>query len=397
MRLYTHATVLGLEIELLREPTNHMLNGVHHTQSMCPKSCRLLYVVGQLGLGGLERQLFSLLQTMNRQRYKPVVIVWNYREQDTYVQQIRGMDVPVLPIGDKLSGIGKLIAFRRLVSQFQPEVVHSYSFHTNLAAWWATLGSTALPIGSIRNNFLFDRWSSGRILGRACARFPHVQICNSVAAKKTAEDCKTIFKASSMYVVRNGLNLVYFRPRPFPKSVTLLAIGSLYRRKRWDRLIRIISALSSRGERFKVRHVGAGPLRGELEELSRRLGVEDLIEFLGPRNDIPGLLADSMLLLHVAEEEGCSNVVMEAMACGRPVVAMDAGDIPFLVDDGMTGFVVSREDEARFVDRVFQLLSDKDLCHRMGLAARVKAEKEFKLERLISETLEAYSSAGWKD
>jgi glycosyltransferase involved in cell wall biosynthesis len=369
----------------------------HPLQSIDPIPCRLLYVVGQLGLGGLERQLLYLLQTMDRQRYKPVVAVWNYREKDPYVHEMRALDVPVLCVGNTLSRIGKLVAFRRMASRLQPEVVYSCSFHTNLAAWWATLGSTALPIGSLRNSFLFTRQDTGTILGRVCARWPHAQICNSGAAQKTAENCATLFKPRHMYVVRNGLDLTYFSPQPFPHNVTLLAVGSLYPRKRWDRLIKIISLLSARGIQFQVFHVGDGPLRGELEELARRLGVDGLIRFLGPRNDIPELLADSLFLLHTAEDEGCPNVVMEAMACGRAVVAMDAGDIPFLVEDGKTGFVVRRGDETRFTERVLHLLSDYELCCRMGMAARAKAERDFKVDRLLAETLAVYRSAGWKD
>jgi glycosyltransferase involved in cell wall biosynthesis len=366
-------------------------------QSLDLKPCRILYVVGQLGLGGLERQLLYLLQTMDRQRYNPVAVVWNYREKDCYVHQIRALHVPVINVGDNLSRTRKLVTFRRIVSELRPEVVHSYSFHTNFAAWWATLGSTGIPIGSIRNDFLSERQSSGIFLGRACARWPRTQICNSTAALKTAEHCATLFKARRMYVVRNGLDLSYFSPRPSPPNVTLLAVGSLYPRKRWDRLIRIISFLSTRGIRFQVRHAGDGPLRRELDKLARQLGVGGLIRFLGPRNDIPELLADSRFLVHTAEDEGCPNVVMEAMACGRAVVAMDAGEIPFLVEDGKTGFVVRRGDETNFADRVLKLVSDDDLCFHMGLASREKAEREFGLGRLVSETLQAYKAAGWRD
>jgi glycosyltransferase involved in cell wall biosynthesis len=148
---------------------------------------------------------------------------------------------------------------------------------------------------------------------------------------------------------------------------------------------------------FQVRHVGEGPLRGELEALSMRLGVDKKIQFLGARKNIPELLADSIFLVHTADDEGCPNVVMEAMACGRAVVAMDAGDIPLLIDNEKTGFVIPRGDEQKFADRVSQLLSDDDLCMRMGLAAREKAEREFALERLISETLESYRALGWQD
>jgi hypothetical protein len=76
---------------------------------------------------------------------------------------------------------------------------------------------------------------------------------------------------------------------------------------------------------------------------------------------------------------------------------MEAGDIPLLVDDGKTGFVIRGADEEIFGQRVIQLLSDGELCRRMGLAARAKAEREFGLGRLVDETLAAYEHAGWKD
>jgi glycosyltransferase involved in cell wall biosynthesis len=88
---------------------------------------------------------------------------------------------------------------------------------------------------------------------------------------------------------------------------------------------------------------------------------------------------------------------MEAMACGRAVVATDAGDVPCLIEDGKTGFVVPRGDEAALLARIITLMTDHDLCRRMGEAGRVKAERQFGLDRLVSETLAAYRAMGWKD
>jgi glycosyltransferase involved in cell wall biosynthesis len=84
---------------------------------------------------------------------------------------------------------------------------------------------------------------------------------------------------------------------------------------------------------------------------------------------------------------------MEAMATGRAVVATDSGDVPFLVDNGETGFVVRRDDNGALVEAIARLITDPALCDRMGRAGRAKAEREFGLERFASETLAAYHAA----
>jgi glycosyltransferase involved in cell wall biosynthesis len=360
--------------------------------------CRLFYVVGQLRTGGLERQLFYLLQAMDRERYQPAVAVWSCAENETYVAQIRNLGVPLYLFPRTFSAATKLARFRQLVGRLVPEVVHSYSFYTNIAAWWATLGLTTIPIGSIRNNFLRDRQDSGKILGRLSARWPASQICNSAAAEKIVEDSVGPFKPAQLRTVLNGLDMNRFKPNPIlPPKPTLLALGRLDPEKRWDRLLKAMASVATRKLEFSVRHAGEGALLPELAAQAGYLGVDKLINFLGLRHDIAELLADSSFLIHTADEEGCPNVVMEAMACGRAVIATDAGDVPSLVEDGKTGFVIRRGDDAMLVERMATLIIDHDLCRRMGEAGRAKAEREFGLDRLVSDTLAAYRAAGWKD
>jgi glycosyltransferase involved in cell wall biosynthesis len=177
----------------------------------------------------------------------------------------------------------------------------------------------------------------------------------------------------------------------------IAGVGSLLSLKRWDRVLRIVHEVSRKGVGCKVRIAGDGPERKQLERQVQDLGISKNVEFLGATLDVRGLLEKSRFLVHTSDTEGCPNVVMEAMACGRPVVAMEAGDIPLLVENGMTGFVIRRGDEMAFAERVMQLLDDDDLCHRMGLTARAKAEQEFGVRSLVDETLNAYRAAGWKD
>jgi glycosyltransferase involved in cell wall biosynthesis len=362
-------------------------------------SCRLLYLIGQLGPGGSERQLYYLLQTMDRGRYRPAVAVWNFAETDVYVPRIRALNVPLYPFPNMPSAASKLRAFRCLMRQLKPEVVHSYSFYTNFAAYWGIRGTWSVAFGSIRCDFIGEMKNTGPVLGRLSARWPRDQICNSFLAAETVRRWQYPFVPRRLCVVCNGLDLEQFRSAPLTvrgKS-RIVGVGTLEPRKRWDRLLIAARELQRRGCDFVVQIVGDGPLRGALKHQAQVLGVADCVEFIGYSENIPGLLAEATFLVHTSDNEGCPNVVMEAMACGRAVVATDAGDIPSLVEDGKTGFVVPRGDEATLLTRMVTLMTDHDLCRRMGEAGRAKAEQQFGLDRLVSETLAAYRTMGWKD
>jgi len=230
------------------------------------------------------------------------------------------------------------------------------------------------------------------------ARWPREQICNSFSALEAARCSRGYFVPRRLSVVRNGLDLDRFHRVPLPVNgrVCIVGVGSLFSVKRWDRLVRAALTLKQRGFNFLVRLVGDGPLRDSLRQQAQDMGVADCFEFMGNREDIPSLLAEATFLVHTSDSEGCPNVVMEAMACGRAVVATGVGDIPLLIEDGNTGFVVPRSDEEALSTRMAALISNRDLCHRMGSAGRAKAEQEFGLARLVTETLSVYRAAGWK-
>lgn len=359
--------------------------------------CRILYLVGQLGLGGLERQLVYLIRSMDRCRYKPIVAVWGNSPDDYYARELRELGVPVAHLGGSIKRSDKFRALCKLVSEVRPEIIHSCTFYTNIAAWGAARWTGAVPIGSVRSNFILDRQRTGGMLGALCGRWPSAQIFNSVTAEQNAKRTTRLFRPRRIYVIRNGIDLEKFLPQPCPDHGYVLAVGSMYSVKRWDRLIRVAGLLAVQGVCPKVVHAGSGPLHEELVGMARSLQVDRYVTFLGARHDIPDLLAGAAILVHTAENEGCPNVIMEAMACGRAVVATDAGDIPYLVDDGKTGFVVPREDETMLAHRIMTLVEDPELCHRMGAAARIKAEQTFGLDRLRSETFAAYRAEGWED
>ena len=358
---------------------------------------RLIYVVGQLGAGGLERQLFFLLQKMNRDRYRPEVVVWNFDEDDAYVTPLRKLGLPLRTFPASYSRIQKLSALRQIVREKQPEVIHSYTFFTNFAAWWAAFGLGPVVVGSVRSNFDYDRISCGPLLGRLSARWPETLIFNSLTGAEEASNSVSFFAPRRRIVVKNGLDLSFFRGSPVRMDgvTRIVGVGSLLSVKRWERLVKACIDLKIAGHDFRVDLVGDGPLRTDLKRSVCEAKLEQQFSISGRTNRIPEILEQSTLLAHTSDVEGCPNVVMEAMACGRPVVATDAGDIPTLVEDGKTGFVVRRGDDGELVRKLATLIQNRELCQTMGHNAREKAENEFGVDRLVGETFAAYRAAGW--
>jgi glycosyltransferase involved in cell wall biosynthesis len=361
--------------------------------------CRILYIVGQLGAGGLERQIYYLLQNMDRSIYRPQVVVWNFNEEDLYVEPIRELKIPIYSLSPARSRLTKLLSLRNLIRHLMPEVLHSYSFYTNFAAWWVTLGSNVIAVGSVRSDYTYDTTSCGALLGRLSARLPLAQIYNSFAGAEKARESRTLFVPEKIFVVRNGVDLDRFHNSPVATDgpARVLGIGSLVSVKRWDRLLKVAVTLSHQGLNFLIQIAGTGPLGDSLERQAKDLGLADRVIFLGQVKDISTLLLNSTFLAHTSDIEGCPNVIMEAMASGRAVVATDTGDVSSLVDDGETGFVVRRGDEAKLVERLATLITNRKLCQRMGESGRAKAEREFGLSRLVRETLNAYRASGWNE
>jgi glycosyltransferase involved in cell wall biosynthesis len=361
--------------------------------------CRILYVVGQLGAGGLERQLYLLLQTMDRDRYRPEVVVWNFRETDIHVPRIRELGVPLHSFPTKMPAAGKMAAFVRIALKIRPEVIHSYSFYTNIAAWWAALRTKSIAVGAVRSNFTNDKTSCGFLLGSLNARWPSTQIYNNLAGANKARKSSKLLAPRRIVVVRNGVDLAKFERAPLSTNgqVRIVGVGSLLKVKRWDRLLMATSKLKKSKLDFLLEIAGAGPLRESLEKQAQRLGITDRVRFTGHTDDVARLLGSSTFLAHSSDIEGCPNVIMEAMASGRAVVATDVGDTRCLVEDGITGFVVKAGDDATLAERLATLVNNRDLCRQMGEAARAKAEREFGLSRFAEGTLGAYRTAGWKD
>ncbi|HQP09792.1 MAG TPA: glycosyltransferase, partial [Candidatus Omnitrophota bacterium] len=146
----------------------------------------------------------------------------------------------------------------------------------------------------------------------------------------------------------------------------------------------------------KVLIVGDAPARKEsyrqdLELLARRMGIENHIEFLGNRRDIPQILAKTdVLVLSTITQEAFGRVILEAQAAGVPVVATNVGGVIDIIDDGQNGLLVPPKDTEAMAEAVIRLMKDRELAARLVAQAKEKLLNNFTLEHMASATLKVY-------
>jgi len=137
---------------------------------------------------------------------------------------------------------------------------------------------------------------------------------------------------------------------------------------------------------------GDGACREDLGQLSRALAVADCVRFLGDRRDIPQVLSAMDLFVLPSIAEGLSNTVLEAMASGLPIVATRVGGNPELIDDGVNGMLVARQDPAALTGAVGRYLDDQHLRALHGKASRQRAVDHFGLEQMSDAYAKLYAT-----
>jgi glycosyltransferase involved in cell wall biosynthesis len=136
--------------------------------------------------------------------------------------------------------------------------------------------------------------------------------------------------------------------------------------------------------------LGEGELRSSLEHQVKGLHLEKHVLLPGFRDDVLALLKGFDIFVMSSETEGLGTSILDAMACGKPVVGTKTGGIPEVVEDGVTGFLVEPRDPRALARAITTLLQDESLRTRMGAAGLARLREHFTVDRMVGETLGVY-------
>jgi glycosyltransferase involved in cell wall biosynthesis len=191
-------------------------------------------------------------------------------------------------------------------------------------------------------------------------------------------------------------------PPPFAHGgpARLLFAGRLVERKGVDRLLEAMAMLDPGIAELAI--VGDGPERGPLEEEAARSGIGDRVRFRGfvPADELAAayLHADAVVLParrdSKGDVEGLGVVLIEGLACGRPVIGTRSGGIVDVVRDGETGVLVPSDDAPALADAIRRLAADREGAREMGRRGREDVAVRFGWERVVSDLEALYRQVG---
>lgn len=385
---------------------------------------RVCLLIGQLGLGGTEKQVTLLASGLARRGIETSVLVMF--TGGPYEETLRAAGIPVVHLrcpqlrralsplphdatllcraarGTRfiLRGIGfvymAMIAILRLLIRLRrerPDVVHAFLLHSYLiAAPAAHLARVPVLVAGRRS--LGDRHRDNPLvlaLIRAANRLTDLVIANAhaVACDTRQVEGRSVPPVRTVY---NGIaDTAFESASPAALGTTgpvILCVANLIWYKGHRHLLEACALLRDRGVAGTLVLAGDGPERGVLEQLADELAVD--VRFLGRRTDIAALLAAADVCVLPSVTEGLSNAVMEAMAAGKAVVATNVGGTGELLRDGR-GILVPPADAQALARALSRVLQDPELAARLGAQSREWARAHLRADAMVQRHIELYA------
>jgi colanic acid/amylovoran biosynthesis glycosyltransferase len=207
--------------------------------------------------------------------------------------------------------------------------------------------------------------------------------CVSADIRRAGEEFGLV--PSRAWVIRPAVDTSFFTPgAPLASStqIKVAMVGGLIWRKGFEYALMALSKVIQAGLDIRLTIVGDGPEEDRILRTAEDLGIRSRVALAGrkPPTEVRRILQEQDFFLHASLSEGIANVVLEAMACGLPVVSTDAGGMEEAIVDGEEGYLVPLRDAETMAERIAKLAACPKLRREMGQKARVRTVREFDLQ-----------------
>jgi glycosyltransferase involved in cell wall biosynthesis len=358
---------------------------------------RILQIIPSLDRAGAEKQMCLLAKGLPRDEFE--VHVCALTRGGPMEADLTEAGIPPVVIGKRWKLDPQ--AYWRLkshVAKLRPDLIHTWMFAANAYGFAAAraCGVKNLVIGQRCVDPWKSRWQL--ILDRAMAHRCSRVVVNSEGVREFYVDAGT--PAEQIRVIPNGVTLPaattttrhqLLAELELPANSRLIGlVGRLWPQKRVKDAIWAADLLKVIHSDVHLLVIGDGPQRDRLRRFRDLCHIRDQVHFIGERGDVPRILPHFDVLWSTSGYEGQSNVVLEALAAGVPVVATDIPGTRELITSGTNGYLVPVGNRAAFAKYTERLLNDASLAAQFAAAGRERVQCEFSVEKMIERHVELY-------
>ncbi len=373
----------------------------------------ILFAIGSLEVGGAEKQLLELISRLPQRRYRCHVFTLQSGGPLLDPLKLMGATVHLGRVQRReLSRAPWKVLFAqwrlmKVIRETSPHVIHSFlPLVTFMGALAGRVCGIPLVITSRRAlgthqerhrflrplDLLANTWShrvtvNSKAVWNDVAHRDHIDPHKLILIYNAVDPTPYHSARVSRGRVRQALGLK-------PEEKAVIVIANLIPYKGHSDVLDAAKEVLKKIPKMKLLVVGEDRgFRRQLERQASELGICQAVTFLGGRSDVPDLLAASDLSVLASHEEGFSNVILESMAAGLPIVTTDVGGNAEAVVDGETGWLVPPRDPEALAKRILDLLLCPDKAMEWGEKARSRVRELFTVEKMVEEHLNLYDSA----
>ena len=365
------------------------------------RKINVIHLVEELTIGGLEKILTSIVLNLDKKKYN--VSVWCLREGGFFANKLakEGIDFKILHISTSRNPLSIYKLYKLLKSR-KFDIIHTHAYSAGTIGRMSAF-LAGVPVIISHNHSVYDyynrryhfvEWFLSLITDRV--------VCVSDIANRFANETQRI-NARKLITIHNGIDSEYtvlekrtsgLRKElgiPVDHSV-ICTIAHLEEHKGVKYLLESASLLLQSRNDVSFLVVGEGALKEKLKILCADLKIEENVIFAGERGDIPEILSLTDIFVLPSLREGLPLTILEAMACGKPVIATNVGGIPEVVKDGVSGILISPKDPEALHSAINELLGDREKLKKMGHNGKRVYSESFDSKTMIGKIEDLYDS-----
>jgi glycosyltransferase involved in cell wall biosynthesis len=355
------------------------------------KKIKILQIIPTLGLGGAEIIVEHLSLALIEQGFD-VSVVSLYKEHSPITERLEAYGIPIFYLNKK-KGLDLKIFFRlyKLFKKEKPDVVHTHLYSTTYATPVSIITGVPTRIHTIhsiaKKEVGWLKRKVNKFFYKFCSLIP-VAISPAVQESVISEYGLLTKKIPLIY---NGVDIKKCIPKKSyigNKIQTIIHIGSFKEAKNHLGLLESFKIVHDHAPNTLLKLIGIGDLENSIEEKVKELDLEMDVEFLGLKSNVYPYLSESDIFVLPSIWEGMPISLIEAMATGLPIVATAVGGVPDMIENKVTGILVSTDNE-QIARALLLLINDCNLREKLGIAAR-NVSKVFSSKEMASNYAKLY-------